>query len=57
MLPRMLFLCAAVLLSGCGGDAPTTAPPAPPKGDKLPPEVEFDPVTATDKYKSKKSKP
>ena len=58
MLPRLLILVAMFLLAGCGeGGSPTTAPAS--KADsKLPPEVEFDPATATEKYqKQKKARP
>lgn len=48
---RLLLLAAALALAGCGDNtAPTTAP-AP--AVKLPAEVEFDPVTATEKYQKK----
>ena len=58
MLPRLLILSAVLLVAGCGESAPTTAPAPAPKADsKLPPEVEFDPATATEMYKKKKSKP
>jgi ABC-type glycerol-3-phosphate transport system substrate-binding protein len=58
MLARLLLLCAVLALAGCGGDAPTTAPsPTQKAPKKLPPEVEFDPATAADKYKGKKTKP
>ena len=58
MLPRLLILGAVLFLAGCGGDAATTPPaPAPKANEKLPPEVEFDPVTATEKYqKGKKTR-
>jgi hypothetical protein len=59
---RALVMLAAVLLAGCGEAGPKTQPtPAPPadvKKSPLPPEVEFDPATATEKYqKNKKPKP
>lgn len=56
MTLRFLLLFAVLFAAGCGGTAPTTAPVAP--GAKLPPEAEFDPVTATEKYQKKnKTKP
>ncbi len=54
MTLRLLILGAVLFAAGCGDTAPTTAPAAP--GAKLPPEAEFDPVTATEKYQ-KKNKP
>lgn len=58
MFPRVLILGAVLLVAGCGGDGtPTTAPAPAPRAEKLPPEVEFDPATAADKYKGKKPQP
>lgn len=57
MLLRLLILCAVLPLAGCGDAPPTTAPGPAPKAETLPPEVEFDPATAADKYKGKKTKP
>ena len=59
MTLRLLLLGAVLFVAGCGGSAPTTAPaPAPKAEGKLPPEVEFDPATASEMHKkNKKSKP
>jgi hypothetical protein len=58
MLPRLLILVVLLLPAGCGESAPTTAPAQAPKADtKLPPEVEFDPATATQKYQKQKTRP
>jgi hypothetical protein len=60
---RLLALFAVVLLAGCGQSGstqPATPDPARSgaKPSALPPEVEFDPATATEKYqKNKKPKP
>ena len=49
-MPIRIVLFAALVGAGCGKVDPTAAdpPPAPPgKAAKLPPEVEFDPATAS----------
>lgn len=49
-MPTRIVLLAALVLAGCGKPEPTPAdpPPAPAgKAAKLPPEVEFDPATAS----------
>ncbi len=61
---RLIVIVSVLLLAGCGETTPTpqaTTSPAPTqsgvKNSKLPPEVEFDPATATQKYQKKKTKP
>jgi hypothetical protein len=52
---RVFVLCAFLLfVAGCGESSPTTAPA--PSGEKLAPEAELDPVTATEKYQKNKKK-
>lgn len=60
MTLRPLILATVLFVAGCGGEStPTTAPATAPKAEgQLPPEVEFDPVTATEMHKKKqKTKP
>jgi hypothetical protein len=57
---RPLILGIVLFVAGCGGQStPTTAPATAPKAEgKLPPEVEFDPATATEMHKkNQKPKP
>jgi hypothetical protein len=58
MLPRLIFLAAVLAVAGCGETGSPSTPATPQKSAApLPPEVEFDPATATQKYqKSKKAK-
>lgn len=48
-MKRVILLLSVVWLVGCGKSTPP--PPVVVKTTKLPPEVEFDPVTAAQKYK------
>ena len=60
MSPRLIILGVVLLLAGCGQSRPTQLAPVAPgaKQSTLPPEVEFDPATAVEKYqKNKKPKP
>jgi hypothetical protein len=54
MLTRVLILGAVLLLAGCGGDSAPTTAPAPQAKQKLAPEAEHDPVTATEMYRKNK---
>jgi hypothetical protein len=56
----MLFGAAlVVVLGGCtSGSKPTSAPQNPsPAASPVPPEVEFDPATAAEKYRKAKQRP
>jgi hypothetical protein len=46
---RALIVAALIVAAGCGPDAKPT-----PAAQKLPPEVEYDPATAAEKYKAAK---
>ena len=49
---RALLVVALLAAAGCGSDPKPTAPAPVPQ--KMPPEVEYDPVTAAEKYKAAK---
>ena len=59
MLFRLAVLAACLMLTGCGETTPTATLPQSngAKAAPLPPEVEFDPATATEKYKAAQKKP
>lgn len=50
---RALLVLAVLAAAGCG----SAGSPTPAAKEKMPPEVEFDPVTAAEKYKAAKKSP
>jgi hypothetical protein len=57
MRKRVLLLVAGLIVVGCGSPTTPTTPPDAKANTKLPPEVEFDPATATDKNLKNKKRP
>lgn len=57
MRARLLTLIAGLIVVGCGSSTTPTTPPNANANTKLPPEVEFDPATATDKNLKNKKRP
>jgi hypothetical protein len=52
----LTILALVLMLSGCGPTA-SDPQPAPTATTALPPEVEFDPVTATEKHRAAQKAP